>query len=115
MIAASINNGVAQIADTDLAWALIRPDALSIASAGGKVTVWSRRYDGMTVRAQRLQDDAWLAVSLTLTEEGRPARTGLLMREVPSYARLRLNDLMCQLQWRLGVGDFEESLTVRRG
>ncbi|SHN08759.1 hypothetical protein [Streptomyces yunnanensis] len=115
MIAASIDNGVGQIADMDLAWTLIRPDRLDVASAGGKVTIWGHHDDGVTVRAQRLQDEAWLAVSMTLTKEGRPARTGLLMRELPDYARLRLNDLVRQLQWRLGKGDFEESPTVRRG
>ncbi|MEK2474035.1 hypothetical protein [Streptomyces noursei] len=115
MIAASIDNGVDQIADMDLAWTLIRPDRLDVASTGGKVTIWGHRGDGVTARAQRLQDEAWLAVSLTLTKEGRPARTGLLMREVPDYARLRLNDLLCQLQGRLDVGDFKESLTTRRG
>ncbi|WP_189956803.1 hypothetical protein [Streptomyces alanosinicus] len=105
---------MAEIAEMDPTWAPIRLGALKVTSAGDKVTAWGRRDDGLTVRAQHLQGEDWVAVSLTPREVGRPVRTGLLMREVPDYARVRLNDLVRQLQGRLGE-QFDESLMVRQG
>lgn len=116
MIAGSICRGLAHMPDEDVARALTRPESLRVASTGSKVTVWAD-LEGMTVRAQRVKDADWLAVSLTFKEtetEHGAATMGYLMFPVPDTASRTLDHLVSQLQGRLGA-TFDRHLTLWRG
>ncbi|MGF0173144.1 hypothetical protein ACQF36_22375 [Streptomyces sp. Marseille-Q5077] len=116
MISGSICRGLAYMPDEDLAQALTRPESLRVASTGNEVTVWAD-LEGMTVRAQRVRETGWLAVSLTFKETGTghgAAMMGYLMLPAPDTASRTLDHLVSQLQDRLGP-TFDRRLTLWRG